>query len=70
MSLEDTERQPLLEDSGGQQNSIEENCNYSIIQYYLLKEHIASNFRVELIFDSLRYLCIILIKKMSNFNKI
>ena len=61
MSLEDTERQPLLEDSGGQQNSIEENCNYSIIQYYLLKEHIASNFRVELIFDSLRYLCIILI---------
>ena len=56
MSIEDTERQPLLEDGGRQQNSIEENCNYSIIQYYLLKEYIASNFRVELIFDSLRYL--------------
>ena len=61
MSIEDTERQPLLEDGGRQQNSIEENCNYSIIQYYLLKEYIASNFRVELIFDSLRYLGIILI---------
>ena len=61
MSIEDTERQPLLEDSGRQQNSIEENCNYSIIQYHLLIENIASNFRVELIFDSLRYLCIILV---------
>ena len=61
MSIEDTERQPLLEDGGRQQNSIEENCNYSIIQYYLLKEYIASNFRVELIFDCLRYLGVILI---------
>ena len=61
MSIEDTERQPLLEDGGRQQNSIEENCNYSIIQYYLLKEYIASNLRVDLIFDSLRYLCIMLI---------
>ena len=43
MSIEDTERQPLLEDSGRQQDSIEENSNYSIIQYHLLKVHIASN---------------------------
>ena len=35
MSIEDTERQPLLEDSGRQQNDIEENCNYSIIHTML-----------------------------------
>ena len=40
MSLEDTERQPLLEDSGGQQNSIEENCNYSIDHTILSFERI------------------------------